>query len=87
MVSCYDFGAKNSDLLLLQTASENFLGAFYPILTSTEVGIRSVRKGYIKAAKIYDADRLVVFRHVELPSSLPSIFGGIVAGIGFSWVL
>lgn len=64
-----------------------FIGALFPILTNTELGVRQVRGGYIEAAKIYGASDLNLLRHIVLPSALPSIFSGIVIGLGFSWMV
>lgn len=64
-----------------------FIGAVFPLLTNTELGVKQVKPGFIEAARIYGATKSKLFRHVILPASLPSIFGGIIIGLGFSWMV
>jgi len=54
---------------------------FFPITISTMVGLRSVDPGLLELLRTFRASRADVLRMVEIPSALPSIFGGLkVAG-------
>ena len=64
-----------------------FIGAVFPLLTNTELGVKQVRSEFIEVARIYGASNANLFRHVVLPASLPSIFGGVIIGLGFSWMV
>ncbi|MDR1005318.1 MAG: ATP-binding cassette domain-containing protein [Bacteroidales bacterium] len=63
-----------------------FVGAFFPILTNTLLGVSSVEKVHIEAAKVLGASKLRSFTGVILPSTLPSIFAGVRVGLGFAWM-
>jgi ABC-type nitrate/sulfonate/bicarbonate transport system permease component len=49
---------------------------FFPIVVNTLDGLRSVDREQVKMLKTLNASRLDVFRHLELPSSLPYLFSG-----------
>ncbi|MDR0798614.1 MAG: ATP-binding cassette domain-containing protein [Dysgonamonadaceae bacterium] len=63
-----------------------FIGAFFPILTNTLLGVSSVEKVHLEAAKVLGASKFHSFTGVVLPSTLPSIFAGIRVGLGFAWM-
>lgn len=63
-----------------------FVGAFYPVLTNTLLGISSVERLHIEAAKVLGATRIRSFLDVIWPSSLPSLFAGLRVGLGFAWM-
>ena len=63
-----------------------FIGAFYPVLTNTLLGVSSVEKVHIEAAKVLGATPFRSFVHVIWPSSLPSLFAGLRVGLGFAWM-
>jgi NitT/TauT family transport system ATP-binding protein len=63
-----------------------FIGAFYPVLTNTLLGVSGVEKLHVEAAKVLGASGLRSFFHVVLPSSLPSVFAGLRVGLGFAWM-
>ena len=63
------------------------LVSFFAIVVTTLSGLASIDPGLIKLMRTFDATRLQIFRHVELPSALPSLFTGakiavVVAVIG-----
>jgi NitT/TauT family transport system permease protein len=64
-----------------------FLGAFYPILLNTILGVRSVEGRLFEAAAMLGVNRQAIFWKVVLPASLPSIFTGLRLGLGFAWVV
>lgn len=63
-----------------------FVGAFFPVFTSTAFGIRSVPTGYLDAARVLGANRRQQFLHVQWPAALPHVFVGYRVGLGFSWM-
>lgn len=55
--------------------------AFFPILTNTVLGVKSVDSGHRDVMISLNASRFEVFRRLELPSSLPHILTGMEVGI------
>ena len=63
------------------------LVSFFPIVVTTLAGLEAVDPELIKLMRTFDASRLRIFRHVELPSALPGVLTGakiavVVAVIG-----
>jgi putative hydroxymethylpyrimidine transport system permease protein len=52
------------------------LVSFFPIVVTTLAGLAAVDAELIKLMRTFDASRLRIFRHVELPSALPGLFTG-----------
>ena len=52
------------------------LFCFFPIVVNTVDGLGSVDREYIRMMLTLDASRMSIFRRVEFPSALPSIFSG-----------
>ena len=63
-----------------------FVGAFYPILTSTIQGVRGVNPTLIDSARVLGASEGQVFRKVLLPAAMPSIITGMRIGLGIAWM-
>jgi NitT/TauT family transport system permease protein len=63
------------------------LGAFYPILLNTILGVRSVEPRLFEAAAMLGASRSAIFPKVVLPAAMPGIFTGLRLGLGFAWVV
>ncbi|MGN1386030.1 MAG: ABC transporter permease [Bacillus sp. (in: firmicutes)] len=59
---------------------------FFPIVTNTLEGLRSVNSNLIRSALSLGASQTQIYRKVILPSTLPSILAGcqISLGLGFS---
>jgi NitT/TauT family transport system permease protein len=55
--------------------------AFFPILTNTVLGVKSVDAGHRDVMTSLNASRLAVLRRLELPSSLPYILTGMEVGV------
>jgi NitT/TauT family transport system permease protein len=55
--------------------------AFFPILTNTVLGVKSVERGHRDVLTVLNASRWQSFTSVELPSSLPTILAGMEVGI------
>ena len=63
-----------------------FIGAFYPILTSTIHGVRNVNATLIDSARVLGASESQIFRKVLLPAAMPSIITGMRIGLGIAWM-
>lgn len=63
-----------------------FMGAFYPILTNTFLGVSEVSTNYIEAASVLGATPGRIYRDVIFPAALPSIFAGLRVGLGVAWM-
>lgn len=57
------------------------LVAVFPVLVTTEVGIKSTDRGLVEAARSFNASRWQIFCTVTLPYALPFI----VSGIRVAW--
>lgn len=55
--------------------------AFFPILTNTVLGVKSIEQGHRDVMISLNASRWQVFRRLELPSALPFIITGMEIGI------
>jgi NitT/TauT family transport system permease protein len=55
--------------------------AFFPILTNTVLGVKSVERGHRDVMTVMNATRWQSFTSLELPSSLPTILAGMEVGI------
>lgn len=64
-----------------------FLGAFYPIVLNTLLGVESVRSDYIQGALSLGSKPRHIFFYLILPGALPSIFTGMTLGMGLAWVM
>jgi NitT/TauT family transport system permease protein len=63
------------------------LGAIFPIVINTVLGIRQCDPGLILAARDLGATNRQIISMVLLPSAVPSIFAGVRLGIGVSIIL
>ena len=63
------------------------LGAIFPIVINTVLGVRQCDPGLVLAARDLGATRQQIVRMVLLPSAIPSIFAGIRLGLGVSIIL
>lgn len=63
------------------------LGAIFPIVINTVLGIRQCDPGLILAARDLGASNRQIIRMVLLPSAVPSIFAGMRLGLGVSIIL
>ena len=59
------------------------IGAFFPALVSTHVGIRRLDPAYVRAAQSLGARPSAIFTRVIVPAALPDI----VTGLRMSWAL
>jgi ABC-type nitrate/sulfonate/bicarbonate transport system permease component len=65
----------------------SFLGAIFPIVINTVLGVRQCDPGLVLAARDLGATSQQIVRRVLLPSAIPSIFAGVRLGLGVSIIL
>lgn len=65
----------------------SFMGAFFPIVINTVVGVQQCDPGLILAARDLRANMRNIVLRVLIPSAVPSIFAGIRIGLGISIIL
>lgn len=63
------------------------LGAFYPIVINTVVGVANIDRIYLDVGQNYRANRWQVFRTIALPGALPSIMAGVKLAVGMGLIL
>lgn len=63
-----------------------FLVAFFPVVISTVVGLRSIEREMLELARSMRATRLQLFWHFRLPMALPNIFAGLKVAVAFAVV-
>ena len=63
------------------------LGAIFPILINTVLGVRQCDPGLVLAARDLGASPQQIVRKVLIPSAIPSIFAGVRLGLGVSIIL
>ncbi len=60
------------------------LVSFFSIVVATLAGLAAVDPQLLKLMRTFDASRLRVFRHVELPAALPGLFTGAKIAVAVS---
>jgi ABC-type nitrate/sulfonate/bicarbonate transport system permease component len=63
-----------------------FLGAFFPVFTSTLVGVARVEPIHRKVGVVHGASKFWTLRHVVVPTVLPDIMAGMRVGLGTAWL-
>ena len=63
-----------------------FLGAFFPIVLNTIVGVTEIDTTYFRAAGCLGASDRQVFRDVVVRGAMPSIVIGLAVGMGVCWM-
>jgi sulfonate transport system permease protein len=63
-----------------------FIGAFYPILTSTVDALRQTDARYVELARVLEVPRHRFIREIMLPGALPHIMSGLRLGVTISWM-
>lgn len=62
-----------------------FLGAFFPIVINTVLGVAQTPRNLVLAARSLGAGNAAILWHVVLPSALPAITTGLAVGMGVAW--
>jgi NitT/TauT family transport system permease protein len=60
--------------------------AFFPVLSSTTLGLNSVDRNLAGLFQLYGASRLQTLRYLKLPAALPHILGGLRIAGGLSLI-
>ena len=63
-----------------------FLGAFFPIFTSTLVGVARVEPIHRKVGIVHGASKLWILCRVVIPTVMPDIMAGMRVGLGTAWL-
>lgn len=63
-----------------------FLGAFFPVFTSTLVGVSRVEPIHRKVGLVHGAGKLWTLTHVVVPTVMPDIMAGMRVGLGAAWL-
>ncbi len=63
-----------------------FVGAFFPIVLNTIVGVTEIDETYFRAASCLGANDGQIFRDVVVPGAMPSIVIGLAIGMGICWM-
>jgi NitT/TauT family transport system permease protein len=63
-----------------------FLGAFFPIFTSTLVGVARVEPIHRKVGLVHGATKLWILCRVVVPTVMPDILAGMRVGLGSAWL-
>ena len=60
--------------------------AFFPVLSNTTLGLKSVDRNLAGLFQLYGASRLQILRYLKLPAALPYILGGLRIAGGLSLI-
>lgn len=63
-----------------------FLGAFFPVFTSTLVGVARVEPIHRKVGVVHGASKFWTLCHVVVPTVMPDILAGMRVGLGAAWL-
>lgn len=63
-----------------------FLGAFFPVFTSTLVGVARVEPIHRKVGVVHGASKFWTLTHVVVPTVMPDILAGMRVGLGAAWL-
>ena len=63
-----------------------FIGAFFPILTSTIYGVTNVRKILVESTMTLGGTKKDIILKIIIPSAMPSIINGLRIGMGVAWM-
>jgi len=62
------------------------IGAFFPVLLNTVVGVKSVDPALLHAGEVFGCNtRFALFRRVVVPASMPAVVVGLRIGFGTGW--
>ena len=76
------FGLGNPPAIFLIS-----IGAFFPVLINTIVGVRNVDSIYLRAARNLGANQRTLFLRIMLPAAVPYILSGVRIGIGTAFIV
>lgn len=64
-----------------------FVASFFPVVVSTESGVRNVPEMYLRAGSNFGLSPVAVLRGVVLPAALPQIIVGLRIALGIAWLV
>jgi len=62
-----------------------FIGAFFPILVNTMMGVRGASQGLIEVGYTMGCSQRQLLTKIVLPASVPFVFSGIRISMGIGW--
>lgn len=62
------------------------IGAFFPLLLNTSLGVRTIPKKYFTTAYTLGFSKRDTLCHLIIPAALPSVLMGLRIGVGVSWL-
>jgi NitT/TauT family transport system permease protein len=68
------------------TAFICFIGAFFPIIVNTIIGVKTIDRSYFRAARCLGSGPGQIFWHIVVPGALPYISTGTALGMGIGWM-
>jgi NitT/TauT family transport system permease protein len=81
-ISILAFGIKDGAAIFII-----FLGSFFPIVTGTMTGVRSIPLGYVRSAQNFGLEGFELFRRVVFPAALPQIITSLRIALGIGWMV
>ncbi len=63
-----------------------FIGAFFPILSNSFLGVRETEPYMIEAGRVLGATDNEILQKIVIPNSFPSILEGLRIGLGIAWM-
>lgn len=63
-----------------------FLGAFFPVLSNSFLGVRETQPYLVEAGRVLGATDEEILKKIVIPNSLPSILEGLRIGLGIAWM-
>src|SRR6186997_329031 len=76
------FGVGNASPIYLI-----FISSVFPMVVQTTVGVHTIEKRYLRAAKNFGVTRKKLFLQVVIPATLPDIIVGMRIGLGVAWLV
>ena len=76
------FGVKDSSAVFLIA-----LASFFPIVTGTIAGVRSIPLVYVRSAQNFGLEGFELFRRVVLPAAMPQILISLRIALGIAWMV
>ncbi|MDR0620359.1 MAG: ABC transporter permease [Deltaproteobacteria bacterium] len=62
-----------------------FLGSFFATLLNSWLGVKSIDRGYFRAAACLGASESQLFRKIVWPGAMPFVFTGLQISMGYAW--
>lgn len=63
-----------------------FIGAFFPVLSNSFLGVRETEPYLIEAGRVLGATDNEILRKIIIPNSVPSLLEGLRIGLGIAWM-